>query len=257
MDRDIIKKREKSISTILLCAAGFMALLSANKVIGMVTAAASAESLLQKAVAEYKTEAPAEEKYLQETRTLAADLKNKNLFVPPPPKMHPVQAVNGIFGSEILIGAKFYKVGDKIGDAEVLEIQPTQVKIAWEGSDKWFRPFEARPQTPNGNVPAMARADRGDSRRPGMERPEGEFRGRGRAGFMNFSEEDLARMREARTRWESGSEADRERMRQEVRDRFGGGRPGGDGGSTGGGDGGPRGGGDGGSRGGGRRSRGN
>jgi len=241
MDRNIIKKREKSISTILLCAAGLMALLSANKVIGMVTASASAESLLEKAVTDYKTEAPPEEKYLQETRTLAADLKKKNLFVPPPTKTHPVKAVNGIFGSEILIGSKFYKVGDKIGDAEVREIQPTQVKIAWEGKDKWFRPFEAGPQPPNGNVPPMPRADRGDTRRGPTDRPEGGFRGRGRGGFMNFSEEDLARMREARTRWEGGSEADRERMRQEFRDRFGGGRSGGDGGP----------------RGGGRRSRGN
>ena len=226
MDRDIIKKREKSISTILLCAAGLMALVSAKKVIAMATASASAESLLQKAVTEYKAQAPAEDKYLEETRTAAADLKKKNLFVPPPPKKHPVQAVNGIFGSEILVGDKFYKVGDKIADAEILEIQPTQVKIAWDGNDKWFHPFDAGPQPPNGNAPAMARPN---GRRPRMERPEGGFRARGRRGFMNFSEEDLARMREARTRWQNASEADRQRMRQELRERFGRGRSAGNG----------------------------
>jgi uncharacterized membrane protein YgcG len=221
-----------------------MALLSANKVIGMVTSSASAENLLEKAVTEYKAEAPAEDKYLEETRTLAADLKKKNLFVPPPPKKHPVQAVNGIFGNEILVGDKFYKVGDKIGDAEILEIQPTQVKIAWDGSDKWFRPFDAGPQPPAGNAPTIARADRADSRRGPTDRPDDGFRGRGRGGFMNFSEEDLARMREARSRWQGGSEADREQMRQEFRDRFGGGRSGGGdgGGRSGGGDGGQRGG---------------
>ncbi len=244
MDRDIIKKREKSISTILLCAAGLMGLLSANKVIGMVTSSASAESLLENAVTEYKAQAPAEDKYLEETRTVAAELKKKNIFAPPPPKKHPVQAVSGIFGNEILVGDKFYKVGDKIGDAEILEIQPTKVKIAWDGSDKWFRPFDAAPQAPGANGPTVARADRDDTRRGPSDRPEGGFRGRDRGGFMNFSEEDMARMREARSRWQSGSEADREQMRQEFRQRFGGGRFGGGdgGGRSGGGDGGQRGG---------------
>jgi len=43
----------------------------------------------------------------------------------------------------VLINGKWYKVGDKIGDAKIVAIEPTQVKIEWEGKEKVFAPISA------------------------------------------------------------------------------------------------------------------
>ena len=42
-----------------------------------------------------------------------------------------------------LINGKWYKVGDKVGDAEIMAIEPTQVKIKWDGKEKFFAPLAA------------------------------------------------------------------------------------------------------------------
>jgi len=225
MNAQILKKQEKNISTVLLIVACVMAFLSAGKVIGMVTASSSAAKQLETAVAEYNAVDAAEDKYLEESRNDAAELKKKNLFVPPPPKMNPVQAVTGILGDTALIGDKWYKAGDKVGDAQIVEIQPTKVKVAWDGKDTWFAPISAGPvaSMPGGPMPGPDRGDRGERGRMGF----GEGSRGSRGGFMGLSEEDMGRMKEARTRWENASEAEREQMMQEFRGRFGGGRFGG------------------------------
>ena len=81
--------------------------------------------------------------YLDETKDTANALKEKNLFVKAPPKQHPVKQVEGILGREVLIGDKWYKVGDKIGEATVVSVQSTQVTIAWDGRNKTFAPLAA------------------------------------------------------------------------------------------------------------------
>ena len=81
--------------------------------------------------------------FLDQTKEAAAALKEKNLFVPKPPKVHPVKQVDGILGLETLIGGKWYKVGDMIGDAKVVAIESTQVMIEWNGEKKGFAPLVA------------------------------------------------------------------------------------------------------------------
>jgi hypothetical protein len=66
------------------------------------------------------------------------------LFAPPLPKKHPVSQVSGILGNEVLINSKWYKVGDKIGDAKIVAIESTLVKIEWEGKEKVFAPISAK-----------------------------------------------------------------------------------------------------------------
>jgi hypothetical protein len=83
------------------------------------------------------------EKYFVESKAIADELKKKNLFVPPKPKKHPVSQVAGILGDEVLINGKWYKVGDKVGDAKIVAIEPTLVKIEWEGKEKVFAPISA------------------------------------------------------------------------------------------------------------------
>ena len=83
------------------------------------------------------------EPYLEEARELADALKAKNLFVKAPSKQHPVQQVDGILGREVLIANKWYRVGDKIGEARIVSIDSTRVTIEWDGKTKTFAPIAA------------------------------------------------------------------------------------------------------------------
>ncbi len=74
-------------------------------------------------------------------RRIAETLKKQNLFAPQPPKSHPVGQVSGILGQEVLIQGKWYKVGDKIQDAEITAVEPTLVRIVWDGNETRFKPI--------------------------------------------------------------------------------------------------------------------
>lgn len=102
---------------------------------------------------------------LEEAGKAADALKEKNLFIQQPPKEHPVKQVDGILGAEALISGKWYKVGAKIGDAKILDIGPTEVKIEWDGKETAFPPMAAAGSGPSG-PPAKEPARKGDSSPP-------------------------------------------------------------------------------------------
>ena len=162
------------------------------------------------------------------------------MFAPPPPKQHPVKEVWGIFGDEVLIKNKWYKVGDTVGDAKVVAIGPTSVKIEWDGKEKVFAPIDAagppEPRERKRAEPPAKEAAKGGAEmvevqpeprpmfgRGGMEGP-----GRMRERWESMSEKERERfrteMQERRERFMNMSEAERERFRDEMRERFGGGR---------------------------------
>lgn len=92
---------------------------------------------------------------VRKAKESADALKKSNLFVKQAAKEHPVKQVDGILGNEVLIANKWYKVGEKIGDAEIVAIAPTEVTIAWDGQKKTFAPIstgggspEAPPKPP-------------------------------------------------------------------------------------------------------------
>ena len=105
------------------------------------------------------------QKCLEEARKAADALKEKNSFIKQPPREHPVKQVDGILGAEALISGKWYKVGAKIGDAKILEIGPTEVKIEWDGKEKAFTPMAAAGSGPS-RPPAKEPARKGDSSPP-------------------------------------------------------------------------------------------
>jgi hypothetical protein len=250
MKLDYLKEKKELVSVVLLGVSAFLAVLILVKITGFFTAPAKAELLVKKAVAQNNTDANDMDKYFAKYKALANELKKNNLFAPPPPKQHPVKEVVGIFGDEVIIRGKLYKVGDKVGDAKIVAIEPTQVTIEWDGKKTTFAPFDAkgssRPGGPRGSRPTA----RGGPPRPGggsaqmvtirsEGRPMGgrgggmgggmeRFRGM-REGMQNMSEADrdrfMAEMRERRERYMNMSEAEREKFRAEMRERFGGGRP--------------------------------
>jgi hypothetical protein len=95
---------------------------------------------------------------LRQSKEMAETVKKNNLFVKPPPKENPIKQVEGILGSEALIGDKWYKVGDKVGDAKIVAVRPTEVVVEWNGQKKTFTPISA--------------VSAGPPSRPGPGRPE-------------------------------------------------------------------------------------
>jgi len=258
MKLDYLKEKKELVSVVLL---GVSAVLVASiliKVWSFFDASAKAEKIVKDAITQNTTDANDMDKYFAKYKVLADALKKNNLFAPPAPKQHPIKEVIGIFGDEVIIRDKLYKVGDKVGDAKIVAIGPTEVTIEWDGKEKTFAPINSSGSSQPGGTRgsrATARGGRpgpgggsaqmvavGSERRPmggrgggmgdGMER----FRGM-RERMQNMSEADRDRFRaQMRERFQNMSEAERERFRAEMRERMmGGGRPPGGGRGPGGG----------------------
>jgi hypothetical protein len=75
---------------------------------------------------------------------VAATLKKKSIFAPPPPgKKNPVTKVDAILGDEALINNKWYKAGDNIGEVKVLSIGFAEITIEWNGKETKLSPIAA------------------------------------------------------------------------------------------------------------------
>ncbi len=224
------KDKKEIVSVGLLGVSAFMAVLITFKLIGFLAAPARAENAVKRAVALSKLDDEEVKKYIAKSETIADELKKNNLFAPPPPKQHPVNKdqVLGILGDEVLIKDKWYKAGDNIGDAKIVAIEPTQVRIEWDGSEKPFLPIDAKgsspsgPQRPGGPGRPQA-AQAGGQGRPETVQVQVEVRGgEGMGSFGGDRGDMMERMRAMRQRFENMSPEEREQARAEMRERFGG-----------------------------------
>ncbi len=245
MKIDYLKEKKELVSVVLLGVSAVLAVSILVKVTGFFTASAKAEKIVKTAVAQNTEDANDIDKYFAKYKMLADALKKNNLFAPPPPKQHPVTEVLGIFGDEVIIRDKLYKVGDKIGDAKIVAIEATQVTIEWDGKKKTFSPMDAGGSSQPGR-PGGPRATAKGGGPPGagggsaqmvtvqsQGRPGGPIGGpgggmggfRGRPQNMSESERDKFRA-QMREKYQNMSEAEREKFRAEMRERMmGGGRP--------------------------------
>ncbi|MBN2315321.1 MAG: hypothetical protein JXM79_15440 [Sedimentisphaerales bacterium] len=240
--KDLAQNKQKLIPIVLIGIAAFSGVTAIAKATGYWVAQSAAKKLVEKAIDRSKPNPEEVERQVAKSKPVAEELKKKNLFSPPEPKQHPINSVLGIFGDEALINDKWYKVGDKVGDARIVAIGPTSVTTEWEGKEKVFRPIDAsaapesgdgpksRPSRPTpkpggpGGGPAdmvVVQSQGSSSRGPEQRGPSG--RGPGGPGerFSRMSEADRNQMRE---RYMQMSEAERERFRAEMRERFSGGR---------------------------------
>ena len=248
MNIDYLKDKKELVSVVLLCASAVLAVLILVKVASFFTASARAERIVTNAVAQNTEDANDAniDKYFAKYKMLADALKKNNLFAPPAPKQHPVKEVLGIFGDEVIIKDKLYKVGAKVGDATIVSIEATQVTIEWDGKKKTFSPMDAKsssqPGGPRGSRATArggpARPEGGGSAQMVTVQSQGGSGGRPGGGmgsmmgrFQNMSEPERdrfrAEMQERRERYMNMSEAEREKFRNEMRERMmgGGGRP--------------------------------
>jgi hypothetical protein len=101
-------------------------------------------------VAQPESLTPDAEEATADAIAVAEQLKKHNLFWPPQPPRHPVSSVLGILGDEALIGNRWYKAGDSIADAEIVCVQPTHVRIRWQGRETVLAPIQIPEQTTTG-----------------------------------------------------------------------------------------------------------
>ena len=233
-----VKENERLVFRLLLGAAGVLAVLTVAKLWHYSRSTANAQNIVSKAIDKDEGDPNLLKANLADSKKIADAIKKENLFIPIPPKRHPVSAVLGIMGADAWINGKWCKAGDKVGDAKIIAVEPTRVKIEWNGQEKYFAPLAAS----GGESSSPSRSRGGESRRPRPERG-GMVPQRGPGGMP---EDPRARMEGMRARLENMSPEEREAFRNEMRSRFGGRGPGGRGG---------RGGRDGGEGGGGRSRR--
>ena len=140
------------LSAVLLAASVCFGLLILIKVACFFSTWANVENVVREHLASSKPHANDLHEHIAKSRAIADELTKRNLFAAAPPKQHPVTAVLGILGSEALINDRWYKVGDEIEDAKVVAIEPTLVRIEWQGSQKAFSPMDQ----PSSTDPSMS-----------------------------------------------------------------------------------------------------
>ena len=253
---DYLKDNKELFSVALLCVSAGLALSILVMVTGFFTASARAEKIVTNAVAQNTEDANDIDKYFTEYKVLADALKKNNLFVPPAAKQHPVKEVTGIFGDEVIIRDKLYKVGDKVGDATIVSIEAMQVTIEWDGKNKTFSPMDAKsssqPGGPRGRGSrAVAKAGQpgGGSAQmvavgsDGLRGMGGKSQNKSEAKMQakrdKQDKENLAaiqkrwstlpeqvrqKLTEIKERWPTMSEGERDKIRTGLSERFGGGK---------------------------------
>jgi len=199
-------------------------------------ASAGASNLLARATMAGKPADNEMDRHLADAKSAADKLKKSNLFIPAPPKENPVKEVIGILGDEALINGKWCKVGDSIGDAKVVTVEPTQVRVAWNGQESTFAPITAAGSSSGGPAGGPAGRPTGGPRGgPDMVAVGSPGSGggpRAEGGFQMPSADERTRMRE---QFANMSEEERQAFRERMQAQFGGrggpGRRGGDEGS--------------------------
>jgi hypothetical protein len=214
-----LKEKKESVSIVLLGVSALLGIMILVKARGFFVPSAWAENAVKSAIAQSKSDANDVKEHLAASKAIADELKKKNLFIPPRPKKHPVNQVLGILGSEALINGKWYKAGDRVGDARVVAIEPALVRIEWEGREKVFAPMESGSAGPGGPRPGRPQMASGGQGGPSARAEMTVVGGPDRRGPGRFGEGGFGGMRE---RWQNMSEEERNAMRERMRERFGG-----------------------------------
>ena len=234
MKLGFLTNKKGLVPTVLLGISVLCGITIVVKATSLFRASDNAETVVRRAIEQSKPDPNNVKNHLANSEKIAADLKKNNLFAPPEAKKHPVEAVFGIFGEQVLIKDKWYNIGDSIGEAKIVAIGPTSVTISWDGREKAFLPIQSVIAEASGGPRGRTSGARGDQERDNNQQKQGgpesvtvriegggpEFGGRGR-----FGGEGMMAMRQ---RFENMSERERQEFRDRMRERFAGrGGPGG------------------------------
>jgi len=179
MKVDYLGLKREVVPLVLLGASAVFGVLILARIAGFFAGSVRAEGLVKKAADQSRLNHEQIEDAVAKSCAVADELKKSNLFSPPEARQHPVTSVLGILGDEVLIGDKWYKAGEMVQDARVVAVEPTQVRIEWDGREKIFTPLEATEQSgseksgrTSRSPRLLARADSPSSKPPKVVRTE-------------------------------------------------------------------------------------
>jgi hypothetical protein len=144
-----LRVKKEKISVVLLGVSVVLGLATASKTAEFFRNPIPAEELLSESSVLSRPDSNEAKAQFEELKKVAGEIKSDNLFIPKPKKSNPVRGVSGIFGDSAFVNGKWCKVGDKIGDAEVTVIEPTYVKIKWDGKERTYAPLMAMESSPS------------------------------------------------------------------------------------------------------------
>ncbi len=198
---------------VLLAIAALLAAAALCAVAECLMATAQAELAVTQAAGASASDPNALKTQTTHAKSEADALKKKNLFMPKPPRQNPIKEVMGILGNEALINGKWHKAGAAVGDAKILAVEPTRVRISWNGQEKELAPMAS--EGLGGNGPGGPPSGRPPSARP-KGPPGAPMRG-GPGRPPGLSPEERAAARE-RTR--NMSPEERRKFSEQMRERI-------------------------------------
>jgi hypothetical protein len=212
MDAETTKRKPEILAKVLAALAALLASFILLELAGWRMLTARADAQIERALDSENPQPRDLAPFMAQTQSLAKELKEKNLFVLKPPPRNPVREVVGILGAEALINGKWYKAGDRVGDARVVAVGPTRVRIAWNGNETVFAPIGASGAGASGRRGAPPRPAPGPA-------GTGVSSGRGRPSAPRnplMSAEERSQLRQ---RWKTMSSEERQNFREEMRQR--------------------------------------
>lgn len=118
----------------LVCLIVFAGLLC-TKMIGFIVASAETDQMFEQNVASISADMQEIEPD-DNSQRIAQELIENNMFMITEEKSCPIKDVNAIMGKEVLIHGQWYKVGEEVGDAIILEIGASYAKVKWRDTEK-------------------------------------------------------------------------------------------------------------------------
>ena len=202
MNIDYLKSKKqfiaKTLTVLSLCLGGLMIF----EVVAFGITSIRMPKEIEAAISDSEHDDEAVKQCVAKTKEVAGKLKEKNMFVPPPPKPKP-PSCTGVIGDEAAINGKLYKVGDEVGGAKIVSITASGATILWEGKEKFLPAFGGEKGPPG--PPALSAKRRPKRKAKSAEKkpepevvsePPRERRGGGMRGmFGNMSEEERNRIR--------------------------------------------------------------
>ena len=217
MKLDYLKNREELFCRTLFWLSAFIIFLIAAKLIGFTVKTVMAHTTVKNAIARNTIDPKQTENSFVKPKEIADGLKKKNLFMPPP--QCPVTQVTGILGNEALINGRWCKVGDMVQDAKVKSIEPTQIKIEWDGKERIFSPISANVPSAPPSSPQPPPSERRRKMPANMEKPSANnvaaapVTGDDPLAWMGVTLSPKARER-LLARWNSMSDEQKERWKE-------------------------------------------
>ena len=150
---DYVKNGMWYASRALFAASVVLAVLTVTRVSGFMTSSDRITKTVKTAKAQNGHDEETVANLLAKGHKTADQLKNKNMFVTPPPKPKPPVCL-GIIGSSAIIDGKLYKAGDNVGGAEIISVGAKEVLIKWQDNEMKLAPFAANNAATPGRKPS-------------------------------------------------------------------------------------------------------